>query len=186
MAMRGWGSMRCWVLAGLAGAPGCVGINPEWDGPATEGWMPMPDGRCSDADAMEGGSEDAGDEGASAGDTGKGDDVEDDACGVVEPGECGDGLVACASEGGWFCADLGAHDEHCGACFHDCGAYGEASCQDGECHCEGGPWMQLCGEACTDTRSDPGGCGIHCLDCRTTYGADARCDAGVCMPGWGE
>lgn len=167
-----------WVLAGLAG--GCIGINPEWDGPATEGWTPMAGARCSEAaeePTASGGHESSG--------TGTTDGGEDDACAAVDPMACGLGLVACASEGEWFCADLRVHDEHCGACFHDCAAYGDATCEDGQCHCEGGPWWRLCGLGCTDTRSDPMACGSHCMDCRLVYGPDARCEDGVCGAGGG-
>lgn len=162
------------VLLAIAGLAGCVGINPEWDGPpsATSG------SRC-----------DALDDGATSVGTGEPseqpEETDAEACGAVEPGACGEALAACASEGGWFCADLRTHDEHCGACFHDCAAYGDASCDHGECRCDGGPWWRVCGERCTDTRTDPAACGVHCLDCRVAYGADARCDAGVCGPGWG-
>jgi hypothetical protein len=175
------GSGWWWVLAGLCA--GCIGTNPAWDGPATEGWVPPAGTRCSGAgDAStesSGGTTDAG--------SGT-DHRQDDACAVVEPdpGVCGDRLEACASEGGWFCADLRSHDEHCGACFHDCAAYGDARCEAGECRCAGGPWWRVCWLGCTDTRRDPMGCGAHCLDCRLTYGPDARCEDGVCGPGGGE
>lgn len=167
------------MLVAVAGIAGCVGTNPEWDGPAsaTDAWTPTSGSRCDELDAGTG-STDTGEHASEASEA-------SDACGAVEPDACGDALVACASEGGWFCADLRTHDEHCGACFHDCAAYGDASCDHGECRCDGGPWWRLCGAQCTDTRTDPAACGVHCLDCRVAYGADARCDAGACAPGWG-
>lgn len=182
-------TMRGWVIAGVSlglggcvGLNGCVGINPEWEQPATE-WMP--ESRCDAADMESEGDEDEGDDAREhepGGASTTGDGGDDEACGVVEPDACGDGLTACASPGGWFCADLREHDEHCGACFHDCAEYGDATCHEGECYCRGGPWWKLCGEGCVDTRLDPTGCGIECVDCRVLYGPDARCETGICAP----
>ena len=166
-----------WLSLVLAG---CVGVNPEWDDPvAATAWVP--ESRC-DAGTGDDGGEDDDDEDRSA--SGE-DDAGSDACGVVENEACGEGLVACASAGGWFCADLREHDEHCGECFNDCFAYGDASCVEGECYCWGGPWWKLCGEGCADTRMDPTGCGVECVDCRVEYGEDARCESGICKPGKG-
>lgn len=180
--MRRRGSEWLLVLAGLAA--GCIGTNPEWDGPTTEGWTPMMGSRCSEAEGEEQPTAGTGDD-ATGASTGTG-VAEGDACAVIEPEACGLGLVACAAEGEWFCADLRTHEEHCGACFHDCAAYGDATCEAGECRCDGGPWWRVCGLGCTDTRSDPMGCGAHCQDCRLIYGEDARCLEGVCGPGWGK
>jgi hypothetical protein len=168
--------MSPWWMLVLVG--GCVGINPDWDEPvAATAWAPG--GRC-DADAGTEDEEDEDDRSAS----GTGDASGGEACGRVESDACGEGLVACASEGGWFCADLREHDEHCGACFNDCFAYGDATCVEGECWCRGGPWMKLCAPGCVDTRVDPAGCGVLCVDCRVEFGEDARCDTGICRAAW--
>lgn len=169
------------IAGALLGPWGCVGINPEWDQPDTAtAWVP--ESRCDAAESSEGGEgRDRDGGGASTTDDGS----DDEACGAVEPDACGDGLTACESSSGWFCADLREHDEHCGTCFNDCAAYGDASCVEGECYCRGGPWWKLCAEGCADTRVDPTGCGIECVDCRVTYGPDARCETGICAPPWG-
>jgi len=163
-------------------AVGCVGINPEWDDPvAATAWEPEP--RCDAGTEGDGGDEDDADQDRRA----SGDeDADSEACGVVEAEACGEGQVPCASAGGWFCADLLEHDEHCGECFNDCAAYGDATCVEGECYCWGGPWYKLCAEGCADTRVDPAGCGVLCVDCREEYGAGARCDLGICKPAVGE
>ena len=173
-----------WISAGwLLGLVGCVDINPEWDEPmATTAWVP--EARCDAADVEgesdgEGEGRDRDGDGASTTEDGDGGD---EACGVIEPEACGDGLTACASAGGWFCADLLEHDEHCGVCFNDCAAHGDATCLEGECYCRGGPWWKRCGEGCTDTRFDPAGCGIECVDCRVMFGPAARCETGICTP----
>ena len=172
MAMRS--RMSPWLAWLLMG--GCVGVNPEWDEPPSK-WQP--EARC------EAETDDGGDDDDDAEERRAGDEDEGDACGVVESEACGEGLVACASAGGWFCADLLEHDEHCGECFNDCAAYGDASCVEGECYCWGGPWWKLCGEGCADTRVDPTGCGVECVDCRVEFGDHARCESGICKPGKG-
>ena len=164
---------------------GCVDVSSEWETPAGDAWAPA--SRCDGGDAEDEDVEDrdAEDEDEAENGARRSDDVdaaEADSCGVGEAFSCGDGLTACESEGGWFCADLDEHDEHCGECFNDCTAYGDAMCQDGECYCRGGPWMQLCGEGCADTRQDPTGCGVECTDCRVEFGPDARCEQGICAP----
>jgi hypothetical protein len=165
-----------WLLLGLGG---CVGVNPEWDTPvAATGWVQ--EDRCDAAASEEGEDDDDGEDGddASPSDVGA-----SGACGAaLEPGACGDSMTACWTEGGWFCADLQEHDEHCGECFNDCAAYGDATCHEGECFCKGGPWWKLCAEGCADTRKDPTGCGVLCVDCREMFGPDARCETGICAP----
>lgn len=192
---------NAWIgcsLLGLAlGLGGCVDTNPEWDTPVAvaSGWAP--EARCDSEEDSDGedlpygddGDDGGEDDGARDGEDSEGEDSEGEgeggdggACGAIEPDACGDGLMACQSEGGWFCADLQEHDEHCGECFNDCAAYGDATCNEGECFCKGGPWMQLCEEGCADTRTDPAGCGVECVDCRVEFGPNARCELGICAP----
>jgi hypothetical protein len=178
-------SMRnAWIGCSLLGLGLGLGLggcdtNPEWDTPVAIASGFAPEVEC---DAEE--DRDAEDEDEPHRSDG-GDDAEgdaSDACGTIEPDACGEGQTACMSDGGWFCADLQEHDEHCGECFNECAAYGDATCNEGECYCKGGPWMQLCAEGCTDTREDPAGCGVECVDCRVMYGQDARCETGICAP----
>lgn len=173
-----------WIAGLLVGLGGCVGVNPEWDTPvAATGWVP--EARCDSPEESDGEDlpyGDEGEEGEEEGESGDSGDSGGSACGAIEPDACGDGMTACRSEGGWFCADLSEHDEHCGECFNDCAAYGDATCNEGECFCKGGPWMQLCAEGCADTRKDPAGCGVACVDCREEFGPNARCELGICAP----
>ena len=161
-------SIACVLLAGLGG---CMDVNPEWDTPVAAAHGEE-EAHC---DSPEGESEDDDEEG----------DAAEDACGAIGPDEpCGGDMTQCWTDNGWFCADLEEHDEHCGACFNECAAYGDATCQQGECACKGGPWMQLCSasESCVDTRFEPTGCGILCVDCRVEQGPDAVCDMGIFKP----
>jgi hypothetical protein len=168
------------VGLGLALALGGCDTNPEWDTPVAiaSGFAPEVDCDAEDdRDAEDEPHRDDGGEGVEA--------DASDACGTIEPDACGEGQTACMSDGGWFCADLQEHDEHCGECFNECAAYGDATCNEGECYCKGGPWMQLCAEGCTDTREDPAGCGVGCVDCREEFGVNARCETGICAPAIG-
>lgn len=163
---------------------GCIGTNPEWEAPMTSAWVP--ETRCDGGDPAAPETKDRdgedGGPGESEGDEDEPGEPGEGSCAVGEAFACGEGLTACESEGGWFCADLREHDEHCGECFNDCAAYGDAMCQAGECYCRGGPWMQLCAEGCADTRTDPTACGVLCVDCRVELGPNARCETGVCLP----
>jgi hypothetical protein len=178
----GWMVTMITGVLGVLG--GCVGSNPDWDAEpsGTEEPPPPPvmpeQERCNGAVDGTGGTGDSGD-GDGPSDTGP----SQEPCRVAEADACGDsGLVTCESDREWFCVDPSHHDEHCGSCFHDCAMYGDASCVDGECYCKGGPWWKLCGEECADTREDPAGCGILCVDCREIHGPNARCEQGVCAP----
>jgi hypothetical protein len=190
MVSATWRTMP-WVLVVLGG---CIGINPEWDGDpsTTEALEPTTTAPPSSGDAMDATSSAAADATSSAaadatsgGEVGSGSSdtgpVQGQSSTTGEPHVCGDHEdVACEVEGEWTCVDLRWDDEHCGACSHDCAAYGDASCEHGECDCDGGWWARLCPEGCADTQHDPSACGEACVDCRGIYGDSARCDHGEC------
>lgn len=164
---------------GLALGPGGCDPNPEWETPVAIASGFAPEVECDPEEDRD--AEEAGPHRTDGGEAA----VSDNPCETIEPGACGEGQTACMTDGGWFCADLQEHDEHCGECFNDCAAYGDATCNEGECFCKGGPWVQLCDEGCTDTRTDPAGCGVGCVDCRVEFGPDARCETGICAPAVG-
>ncbi len=162
---------------------GCIGLNPEWDEDprASEGTESTSSSGSSSSDASgaaSSGSTAGASSGSSTSSTSSTGSADGQSSTTAEPPLCEDpDRIACAVEGEWSCVDPNKNDEHCGRCSHDCSVYGDASCKEGECVCDGN--RQLCGEVCVDEQ-DPAACGEDCVDCRELYGESAECHHGEC------
>jgi hypothetical protein len=155
---------------------GCIGINPEWDEDPRAS-VESSSGDAADVASSEShGGESSGSSGSSTASTGHADASSST---TVEPPACEDPeLVACAVEGEWSCVDPSHEREHCGGCSHDCATYGDASCEAGECTCDGN--RQLCADQCVDAQRDPEACGEECVNCWERLGESAECKHGEC------